>query len=360
MKNKKYIAVFLLSFFTLMFSLFCKKDSPINNPPNTVTDPPTPYSIIAPPYFPQPVIPAFNPLTVEGVRLGRMLYYDPVLSSNGLSCSSCHQQKNAFSVPLFTTKTGQKISVPPHINLAWNPDFNWEGSVHQLDTLCLDDFGPDFFNTNKDTLFSRLSTHAIYPSLFKKVYGITNINSLKYSELQLKITYAISQFMRTLISSNSNYDKYPHNYHFTASEFNGLKIFYSEKGDCFHCHGGPLLTDNLFHNNGLDSIFSPENFGKYSATFDMNDIGKFSSPTLRNAEFTSPYMHDGRFKTLEEVVEFYNSGTKKSATLDPIMTKPGKEHGLNLTAQEKTDLVNFLKTFSDTSFINNKNFGTPF
>ena len=134
-------------------------------------------------------------------------------------------------------------------------------------------------------------------------------------------------------------------------------IFMTERGDCFHCHGNPLFTSNDFRNNGLDCTPQGANSGRYLVTGNANDIGKFSVPTLRNVELTAPYMHDGRYATLEEVVEFYNSGVcMTSPNIDPIMTKPAKEYGLNLWPWEKEDLVNFLKTLTDTTFINNPDY----
>ena len=135
----------------------------------------------------------------------------------------------------------------------------------------------------------------------------------------------------------------------------GLYIFNSEKGECFHCHSLGLFQDNSFHNIGIDSIFEGVNMGRFMVTADLADMGKFKTPTLRNVALTAPYMHDGRFQTLEQVVEQYNSGVKKSSTLDPIMAKPSFEHGLQLTPQEKIDLISFLHSLTDTSFINNAN-----
>ena len=157
-----------------------------------------------------------------------------------------------------------------------------------------------------------------------------------------------------MISSNSLCDRFfQHTANLNSSQVNGLVIFTTEKGDCFHCHSLGLFTDDKFHNNGIDSIFSGDNLGRYNITLNNNDIGLFKTPTLRNIELTSPYMHDGRYQTLEQVVEFYNSGVKHSPTLDPIMTKPSKIYGLGLTQTEKQDLVAFLKTLTDTIFIHN-------
>ena len=153
-----------------------------------------------------------------------------------------------------------------------------------------------------------------------------------------------------LISTDSKYDKFiKQELQLSTSELNGYAIFNSEKGDCFHCHGTQMFMDNLFHNNGLDTEPFLDN-GRAIVTGDMMDNGKFKTPTLRNIEFTAPYMHDGRFNSLEEVIDHYNSGGNYSSTVDPLMKKIGV--GLQLTNQEKLDLIAFLKTLSDQNFIN--------
>lgn len=352
MKKKTLLIIITL----IIVAISCKK-SIVSPDPYTAT----PYELKIPYKFPKPIIPPDNPLTVEGIRLGRMLYYDPILSSNGLSCSSCHIREESFSRPLFTTKTGEKISVPPHINLAWNPNYNWNGSETILHHLCLSDFGEDFFNTSMPELVQKMKHHAQYPLLFKQAFNIDDISTLEYQELQLKIVSAISQFMCTMVSSESRFDKIArYNEVFTPEEWDGFQTFVTERGDCFHCHGYPLMTSNTFENNGLD-FATTIGLGRYQITKDSFDIGKFSVPTLRNIELTAPYMHDGRFQTLEEVVEFYNSGVHgESPNISPLLTKPAKKYGLNLTVQQKANLVIFLKTLTDTSFINNPDFKNPF
>jgi cytochrome c peroxidase len=352
MKKRHYIFLFCVSL--LIYT--CTKEQ--SKPEAYVA---TPYALTVPSGFPQPIIPSENPLTVEGIKLGRMLYYDPILSTNGLTCNSCHIQSKSYSSPLFTSQTGEKISVPPHVNLAWNNNYNWNGSEPILDRLCLGDFGPAFFNTNMTLLVQKLKAHSSYPTLFKQAFNIDDVENLSHSEIQLKIVYSISQFMRTMTSSNSKFDKMiRHETMLSPQEYDGFETFYTERGDCFHCHGYPLLTSNNFKNNGLDSSYSTINFGRYNVSHDSSDIGKFSTPTLRNIELTAPYMHDGRFATLEEVVEFYNSGVHwNSPNIDALMTKPAKQYGLNLTATQKTNLVLFLKTFTDTSYINNPNYQSP-
>ena len=178
--------------------------------------------------------------------------------------------------------------------------------------------------------------------MFKQAFNINYIDSSH-------VVKAIAQFERTLISTNSKLDRYLKNEEqLTISELNGYAIFNTEKGDCFHCHSTNMFMDNQFHNNGLDN----EPFidlGRSKVTSEASDNGKFKTPTLRNIEMSAPYMHDGRFATLEEVVEHYNSGGKYSTTVDPLMKKLGV--GLQLTNQEKKDLVSYLKTLTDHEFI---------
>lgn len=319
---------------------------------------PTPFSLKVPLHFPIPSIPPENPMTVEGVALGKKFYYDPILSSNGLTCSSCHLANKSFSKPMFISASGDSISIPPHVNLAWNPDYNWNGSEPKLDRLCIADFGPEFFDTDMNQLVQDLKTHPEYPQMIYKAFGISNVEDLSHDDLKQTIVYSISQFMRSMVSANSKFDKYfDHQVGFTTSEQSGYIIFMTEKGDCFHCHGNPLFTSNDFRNNGLECLPQGQDLGRYLISGNINDRGKFSVPTLRNIELTAPYMHDGRYQTLEEVVEFYNSGVCISSPgIDPIMTKPAKLYGLNLWPWEKEDLVNFLKTLTDTSFINNPDY----
>ncbi|TAH42002.1 MAG: cytochrome-c peroxidase [Bacteroidetes bacterium] len=357
MKNYKLIIILILS---VLFIFSCKKDNEeqmqIDN-----SYVPTPLAIRVPAGWPQPVIPAWNETTLEGVRLGRMLFYDPILSSNGLSCSSCHPQNQAFAVPFRVNSAGDTVSIPPLVNLAWNPDFEWLGQEPILEHVPLADFGPEFFNTNMDTLVKRIKAHQKYPQYFREAFNINDVSTLSDDELQRNIANAISQFIRTIISDGSKFDKVSrHETAFTAEEMDGASIFYTERGDCFHCHGTPLFTNNTFNNTGLDSVLTGQNLGRYLYTGITTDKGKFSAPSLRNIELTAPYMHDSRFQTLEEVVEFYNSGVHwNSPNIDPIMTKPFKEYGLLLSAVEKADLVAFLKTLTDTTLLSNPAISNP-
>ncbi len=355
MKTRQFVILFLLSI--LLMQQACRKDEEKNSDAQL-----TPYQLPVPSGFPPANIPSTNQLTVEGIELGRHLFYDPILSSNGLSCSSCHQSATGYAVPWFVHPNGDTTSVLPIMNLAFNHDFAWTGQFPSTEAVCMGDFEPEFFNTNMDTLVKRLQSSAKYANLFYRAYGSGSFASMSDYELKFKIVSAIGQFLRTLVSANSKYDRYlAHTENLSATELNGLAIFFTEQGDCFHCHGGSLMTSNAITNNGLDSLPMGQDRGLYNYTGNPNDMGKFSIPSLRNIALTAPYMHDGRYKTLEEVVEFYNSGVHQSSpNIDPIMTKSSKQYGLQLSPYEKQCLVDFMKALTDTAFISNPDYQSPF
>lgn len=308
----------------------------------------TPLNLSIPTHFPIMDIPADNPMTEEGVRLGRMLYHDPILSQggprNGLSCSSCHSQAQSFSL------SGQSVSVLPHVNLGWSNTFLWDGKVQGTLEDVMRFEVEEFFATDLDLL----RQHPSYPALFRSAFGECDITVENTSK-------ALAQWFRRLYSADSRYDRYArHMLQMNDAELRGMVIFLTEKGDCFHCHMPPLFSDNMFHNIGLDSLPAGADRGRYNVTLSTNDMGLLKTPTLRNVSVTAPYMHDGRFATLEEVVEHYNSGVKRPVTVDPIMTKPGKEYGLGLSEQEKADLVAFLLALTDESFLTDTALSPPF
>ena len=266
-----------------------------------------------------------------------------------LSCAGCHIQNNSF-----TNNTQYSVGIDniegfrnasALINLGWNTSFNWDGSINTLEEQAFEPvINPIEMHDTWLNVENKLNSDSTYLNMFKNAFNIDYIDSNH-------VVKAIAQFERTLISVNSKYDKWiRQEIQLSPSELNGYVIFNSEKGDCFHCHGTEMFMDNLFHNNGLDS----DNFtdlGLFNITDNPMDIAKFKTPTLRNVEFTGPYMHDGRFNTLEEVIEHYNSGGNYSATVDPLMKKIGV--GLQLTNSEKQDLLNFLKALSDYDYLNN-------
>lgn len=309
---------------------------------------PTPFELTVPYYFPQLEIPQDNPLTREGIELGRRLYHDPTLSQNGpfegFSCSRCHEQTSSFSVPTEGT------AVLPHVNLAWSRNFLWTGKVVGTVEDIMRFEVEDFFEVD----VSVLEEHPDYPELFRRAFGEGPIT-------EEMVAWALAQWFRRLVSGNSKFDRYLlHTEELTEAELRGMMIFQTETGDCFHCHGLPLMTDNAFHNIGLDSVYSGVNQGRALITGNPSDMGAFKTPTLRNIALTAPYMHDGRFQTLEEVIDHYHTGVKPSASLDPIMTKPGQVTVLLLDAQQKADLVAFLHTLTDLTFITDTALSDPF
>ena len=306
-----------------------------------------------------PVIPSDNPQTVEGVTLGKKLFFDTILSADGTkSCASCHGPENAFTDNIPTSVGvdgifGSRNSMPL-FNLAWNYSerFAWDGKELSLERQAEEPVqNPIELHSNWNNVIERLQNHSEYPELFQLAFKTSTITK----ELTTK---AIAQFERTLISANSKFDNYSLGQAtLTEQELNGLDIFLREdKGDCFHCHGNPnnpLWTDNDFHNNGLDATFTDLGLG--AVTGDPSDNGKFRSPSLRNLAYTAPYMHDGRFTTLDEVINHYSEGLQDSPTVDPLMKKVD-EGGVQLTSQEKADLKAFLLSLSDPSFISNPDF----
>lgn len=356
------IKVMTLLFAAALLFHQCHKDPIVEiTPPNYVQDVsggPTPYNLVIPSGFPNMDIPQNNSMTVEGISLGRMLFYDPILSGdNTQSCAGCHAQAFAFSDNGKQFSTGIDgieggRNAPAITNPGWLPNFFWDGRAGSLEEQALGPVpNPIEMHLEWPDAVNKLNSHNLYPGLFSKAFGSEPISK----ELVAK---AIAQFERTFISSDSKWDQYLRGeYVLTQAEAKGFDIFFTEKGDCFHCHGTILFTDNLFHNNGLDSTFIDLGLGTISGN--PNENGAFRSPTLRNIEFTAPYMHDGRFASLEEVVEFYSEGVRWSSTVDPLMKKVG-QGGLQLSQSEKQELVAYLRTLSDPTFISNPDFATPF
>jgi cytochrome c peroxidase len=301
-------------------------------------------------------VPDDNPTTPAGVALGRMLFYDPILSGDStLSCAGCHRPERAFgdSGPFSLGIDGIEgaRNTPPVINAGWIVNMFWDGRAGGLEAQALEPVPNEIeMHLAWEDAESRLQSHATYPALFAEVFGTDVITR----DLVVK---AIAQFERSMISNDAKYDRWLQGQaDFTESELNGWILFFTEIGDCFHCHGvNPLFTDNLFHNTGLDSILT--DLGRYEVTGEESDRGLFKTPTLRNIEFTAPYMHDGRFATLEQVVQHYNSGGFFTPSVDPLIRV---NVGLELSATQVQDLVAFLKTLSDPGFLQNPDYANPF
>jgi cytochrome c peroxidase len=306
--------------------------------------------------FPQPVYQYLhNPVTKEGFELGRKLFYDPRLSRDGtISCGSCHKQFAAFADlehPVshgIDSKLGTR-NAPALANLRWNPDFFWDGGVNHLELVPLAPItNPVEMGEELSHVIRKLNRDPKYVVAFKQVFHQDSINSQQ-------LLRAMAQFMGELVSANSPYDQYKHGKTdaLSADQKQGLLVFDAK---CSTCHKPGLFTDHSFRNNGLDATFGKDT-GRNHITDSPADLGKFKVPSLRNVALTSPYMHDGRFWTLQQVLEHYNSGVKRSATLDPVLD--GTTPGIALSEREKAQLITFLDALTDRAFINNKRFSEP-
>lgn len=320
-------------------------------------------------YLPPIPIPADNPMTVEGVELGRKLFFDERFSEdNTQSCASCHFPEKGFSdtsaLSIGIDGIAGRRNAMPLFNLGWMDRLFWDGRNASLEEQAFAPVNdPVELHSSWPTVVAKLQADSQYPLLFEKAFGSSQIDSVM-------VVKAIAQFERTLISGNSPMDKYMNANRAIGSSgwnemdelaaYQGFVLFIDEnKGDCFHCHGdnfNPLWTDNLFHNNGLDAVFTDLGLGE--VTGNPSDFGKFKTPSLRNLAFSAPYMHDGRFATLDEVINHYSEGLNYSPTIDPLMKKVG-DGGVQLTSEEKYYLKMFLLSLSDSTFINDPRFKDP-
>ena len=305
--------------------------------------------------FPPPVYHfATNTVTNAGFELGRALFYEKMLSAdNSVSCGSCHIQTSAF------THHGHSIShgifdrvgtrnSPPIMNLAWNNSFMWDGGVFDLDLQAI---APLTNHAEMDetmsNVLSKLRTSARYPPLFRKAYGSDDITTAAFLK-------SLSQFMVMCISCNSKYDsvkRHEGGKVFTPDEEKGYVLF---RQKCGSCHAEPLFTDQSFRNNGIP-VSNNADLGRYLITQNDADKYKFKVPSLRNLEYTAPYMHDGRFLTLDAVLNHYTSQVEQTANLDPVFVANGFT-GIALSASERKLITAFLNTLNDRSFLLDKRF----
>ncbi|MEM1135715.1 MAG: cytochrome c peroxidase [Bacteroidota bacterium] len=308
--------------------------------------------------------PKRNPFSEEGVLLGRMLFYDPVLSANNqISCATCHQQSLAFTDGLALSDKGATSKplfrhVPALINLAWNDGLFWDGGAKNIESLAFAPLThPDEMAQDIIELIKELETRLDYKTRFKKVFGKDTIHSAF-------IVRALAQFQRTLISDNAKYDQFMRKENgvvFSELELKGMQLFEQK---CSACHSGQFFTDFSYHNNGLDATFptEPEHMGQGRArvTLAPDDLGRFKTPTLRNVMLTTPYMHDGRFKTIEEVLAHYDENTVYSETLDTLLINEEQRLGIPLSETEKRAIEAFLYTLTDYEFISDTTLSNPF
>ncbi len=367
-----------LLFLIILVLFACKKDRPsvTTNPP-PVTDATdlssisyNPVAVELPDVSPLPVmdIPEDNPLTEAGVELGRFLFFDPILSGNEkMACADCHFPQSGFTDNLaVSTGTDGIAGLRSSMSLVnagyFTKGLFWDGRIKTLEEQALLPV-EDVIELHNDweSVVEKMQVHADYPTRFRIAFGINSTDEIT-KELAVK---AIAQFERSLISFNSKYDRVVRNEaFFEEDELTGFELFFDEPNnlpdaECGHCHNAPLFTVNQYFNNGLDSVGSLEDFkdkGLGAVTNNLFDNGKFRAPSLRNIALTAPYMHDGRFQTLEEVIDHYNEGAHFADNIDPLI----KTKGLGLSAQNKKDLIAFLHTLTDTSFVNNPAYQNPF
>jgi cytochrome c peroxidase len=301
-----------------------------------------------------------------------------------MSCATCHIQSRGFECGIDHPKyTGGEpfgvtgISTPhammPLVNLVFNSNgYLWNGIIHETNTSLYEDnakyhkqnieslvwmgiVAPHEMNGDIDKTVDLIASISMYPPMFEGAFGTKEVTYERISK-------AIAQFIRTLISADSKFDKYMRGeYQMTSSELNGFVLFVTEEGaDCFHCHGGdgnPLFTTNLYYNNATDDVFG-DTRDRYAVTGNPSDIGAYRAPTLRNIFSTAPYMRDGRFSTIDEVIDFYSHNLVWSPYVHPLMHKIS-EGGAQLLPSEKNDLKNFLYTLQDTTFLTNEKFSNP-
>ncbi len=302
--------------------------------------------------FPIPDLPRDNPLLTERVKLGEKLFHEPLLSRDGsLSCATCHDAAHGRSDPRRFSlgvegRTGTRHAMPL-TNLAWKDRFFWDGRAPSLRAQALmpvQDHAE--MDETLDRVVSKLAANTEYHTLFSAAFGSPEVTAEK-------LGLAVENYLLTLTSFDSRFDRAMQGRAtFTEEERRGFELFMTEYdprtgqrgADCFHCHGGPLFSDQSFHNNGLAP--DDKDTGRHRFTGQESDRFKFSTPSLRNLTRSGPYMHDGRFATLEEVVAHYSTGIHRSPTLDPNLAKhpPG---GLGLSAGDQKALVAFLKTLSE-------------
>lgn len=354
------------------------------------SNPPSAYEWKLPANLPKPVVPADNPMTPEKVELGRHLFYEKRLSITGnYSCASCHEQKRAFTdgKPIGIGATGERHprNSMSLTNIAYNSVLTWANPLMtRLETQALVPmFGEHPVELGmvgrEDQILSMLNQDATYQKLFAAAFS----NDKREINLS-NLTKALASFERSLISFNSPYDRYRFGGDknaISASAKRGEKLFHSERLECFHCHGGFNFSDSVkherlafteiaFHNTGLYNIdgkgtFPPDNTGVYEITQQPSDMGRFKAPTLRNIVLTDPYMHDGSIATLEEVIDHYRVGgrTVHTGEYAGIGSKnPFKSHfisGFEITPTEKQDLLMFLRSLTDETFIYNPAFSDP-
>ncbi len=366
------LKLFVIVLVLVSFSSCGKEDDATKNTTSTYVPTPILATDVFPMEFGIPALPSDNPLTVEGVYLGRMLFFDPVLSyDSSISCGSCHKQEFAFSDPVavssgaFGLKTHR--NAPSLFNMAYSKKFFWDLRVNNLRDLVFEPIqAHNEMAMTLPRLEGKLKNIARYKDYFNKAFG--------HAPNVVDMSKAMEQFMLTIVSYQSRFNRFfPGDsiQLMSSSELRGAALFNglvnfdngpTKGADCFHCHGGELAQQqNLnmggFANNGLDVVHTDLGLGAIDNR--TTSRGLFKTPSLLNIEVTAPYMHDGRFKTLDEVIDHYSDNVNfNSPNLHPLMDHGGIH--LNLTTQQKADLKAYLMSMTDTKFLTNPAYSNPF
>lgn len=313
----------------------------------------TPFTFTIPAGFPQPSLPSDNALTVDGVALGEVLFFDARLSGNATqSCASCHIPRRGFSdtVALSRGADGEEgvRNAMPLVNLAWSPRYAWDGSQPRIRDQAIAAWtNPIEMHGQPEWIATLLANDEVLVAKFERAFGTREVTAQR-------VTLALEQYLLTQVAADSKFDRALRGAaELTDQEKRGFELFATEYdptrgrtgADCFHCHGGSLFTDFAMKNNGLDIV--AKDAGRAGVSQKENDAGKFKTPSLRNVALTAPYMHDGRFATLEEVVAHYDHGVKRSASLDPNLAKH-PDDGLQLSKDDQLAIVAFLRTLTES------------
>jgi len=302
------------------------------------------------------IIVVCNPLTEEGFELGKALFYDGKLSSNNaIPCAFCHEQAFAFTHHGHTLSHGVNGAIgtrnsPPIQNMAYQSAFMWDGAASHLDLQPIIPINSELeMSETFANIIKKLQADSYYQTQFDRAFEDGEISSTN-------ILKALSQFMVMMISSNSKYDKYVRNEDnvtLTQIELDGLNTF---ENKCATCHATDLFTDQSYRNNGLSINPKLNDTGRYKILENPDDLYKFKVPSLRNIEHTFPYMHDGRFATLEAVLDFYDSGAVDNGNVDASLLRVDNTYGITLNIYEKESLIAFLKTLTDNEFLTDERF----
>ncbi|WP_336837996.1 cytochrome-c peroxidase [Sphingobacterium siyangense] len=349
-KNMRVLHFGFLLLANIMLS--CQKETvaPVESEDNNS------YVLEVPANFPQPAATPDNPLTKAGVELGRRLFYEPLLSSTmTVSCASCHHQDRAFSDGMILSNLGISGKAldrhsPALFNLAWaNNGLFWDVGSKNLESQA---FGPltheDEMGIYFPEMVDRLRANPSYVSLFKEAFG--------ESPTAAGVVKALAQFQRTIISANSKYDRYKRGdrqVSFSEKELLGMQLVQAK---CGGCHSSELFTDNKYHNNGIDADFSDDSKdwvykGRYRISYDIKDLGAYKTPSLRNIMVSAPYMHDGRFSTIDEVLRHYRSGIKNTIYTDQLLFQDNGKAGILLSDKEVEAVKAFLMSLTDEKLL---------